>query len=208
MCARRVGLKGSTSASAAVDAPVSNPAQDTSGTAKTESETSIALNPVTGTLCAAWNDSFSGVTQNTGFSGFGRSTDNGATSVNKGAVNPTANFDDGDPSLVWRKLDGKFYYAALKGGGLGVYRSDDDCNSFTFVANIATGNDDEIMAVDEQRREPELRPALRCLDRLRQRGADLLHLLEQRRSHLVAADRFERDRRRRAGGLAGRGSER
>lgn len=149
------GPEGLNFAPAAVDAPVSNPAQDTSGTAKTESETSIAFNPVTGTLCAAWNDSFHGVTQGTGFSGFGRSTDNGATWVDKGAVNPTANFDDGDPSLVWRKVDGKFYYAALKGGGLGVYRSDDDCNSFTFVANIATGNDDkEIMAVDNNEASP------------------------------------------------------
>jgi hypothetical protein len=139
----------------ATDAVVSNPSQDTSGTAKTQSETSIAVNPTTGVLCAAWNDSFSGVTEGTGFSGFGRSTDNGATWVDKGAVNPTANFDDGDPSLVWRKLDGKFYYAALKGGGLGVYRSDDDCNSFTFVANIATGSDDkEIMAVDNNVASP------------------------------------------------------
>jgi len=149
------GPEGLNFAPAAVDAPVSSPAQDTSGTAKTESETSIAYNPVTGTLCAAWNDSFHGITQNVGFSGFGRSTDNGATWVDKGAVNPTADFDDGDPSLVWRKLDGKFYYAALKGGGLGVYRSDDDCNTFTFVSQISTGGDDkEIMAVDNNPASP------------------------------------------------------
>lgn len=149
------GPEGLNFAPEATDAPVSNPAQDTSGTALTQSETSIAFNPVTGTLCAAWNDSFSGVTQGTGFSGFGRSIDNGATWVDKGAVNPTANFDDGDPSLVWRKVDGKFYYAALKDGGLGIYRSDDDCNSFTFVAQISSGNDDkEIMAVDNNISSP------------------------------------------------------
>ncbi len=139
----------------AVDVPVSDPTQDPSGTARTQSETSIAFNPVTGTLCGAWNDSYSGVTLNVGFSGFGRSTDNGATWLDKGAVNPTANFDDGDPSLVWRKLDGKFYYAALKGGGLGVYRSDDDCNTFTFVSQISSGSDDkEIMAVDNNVASP------------------------------------------------------
>ncbi|MEO8197867.1 MAG: hypothetical protein ABI689_14215 [Thermoanaerobaculia bacterium] len=149
------GPEGLNFAPAAVDAPVSNPTQDTSGTAKTESETSIAFNPTTGTLCAAWNDSFHGFTEGHGYSGFGRSLDNGATWVDKGAVTPTADFNTGDPSLVWRKLDGKFYYAALKGGGLGVYRSDDDCNSFTFVANISTGNDDkEIMAVDNNVTSP------------------------------------------------------
>ncbi|MGE4191022.1 MAG: hypothetical protein AB7G12_14145, partial [Thermoanaerobaculia bacterium] len=134
----------------AVDAPVSNPAQDVPvSTALTQSETSIAVNPNTGTLCAAWNDAFSGVSQGTGFSGFGRSTDNGLTWVDKGAVNPTANFDSGDPSLIWRQVDGKFYYVALKSGGLGIYRSDDDCNTFTFVAQVSSGSDDkEIAAVD------------------------------------------------------------
>lgn len=139
----------SDSSPTAVDIAVSNPAQDTSGTAKTQSETSIAFNPTTGTLCAAWNDSFHGVTQSVGFSGFGRSTDGGATWTDAGAVSPTSDFDTGDPSLVWRKSDGKFYYAALKGGGLGLYRSDDDCQSFTFLSQIASGSDDkEIMAVD------------------------------------------------------------
>lgn len=134
----------------AVDSPVSNPAQDASGTARTESETSIAFNPTTGVLCGAWNDSYSGVTLGIGFSGFGRSTDQGVTWSDNGAVNPTVHFDYGDPSLVWRKTDGKFYYAALTNpDGLSVYRSDDDCNTFTYVASIATGSDDkEIMTVD------------------------------------------------------------
>ncbi len=139
----------------APDIAVSNPAQDTSGTAKTQSETSIAFNPVTGTLCASWNDSFHGVTESVGFSGFGRSIDGGATWTDFGAINPVANFDTGDPSLVWRKVDGKFYYAALLNGGLGLYRSNDDCQTFTFVSQIATGSDDkEIMAVDNNPASP------------------------------------------------------
>ncbi len=132
----------------ATDVPVNNPLQDTSGTAKTQSETSIALNETTGTLCAAWNDSFSGVTQGAGYSGFGRSTNGGTSFTDQGNF-PTVN--GGDPSLVWRKSDGKFYYAALTlSGGLVLYRSDDDCQSFVQVGPISsTGNDDkEIMAVD------------------------------------------------------------
>ena len=65
------------------DIPVSNPTGDTGGT-RTQSESSIERNPVTGTLCSAWNDSFHGVTQNSGFSGFGRSTDGGATWDDRG----------------------------------------------------------------------------------------------------------------------------
>lgn len=128
----------------ATDVRVSNPAGDTGSF--TQSESSISYNPVTGTMCAAYNDSFHGITQSNGFSGFSRSTDGGATWVDRGAIGAP---NSGDPSLVWRKLDGKFYYAALSNGGLAVFRSDDDCTTFTFVASIATGNDDkEIMVVD------------------------------------------------------------
>jgi hypothetical protein len=144
--------EGEERAVAATDAAVSNPATDTSGTAKTQSETSIAVNPVTGVLCAAYNDSFHGVTQGTGFSGYSRSTNDGATWTD---FNALSSDDSGDPSLVWRKLDGKFYYASLRNGGLGLYRSDDDCQSFVFVSQIATGNDDkEIMAVDNNVSSP------------------------------------------------------
>ncbi len=147
---------GSPKAPKAPDVAVSDPSQDTSGTAKTQSETSIARNETTGTLCGAWNDSFHGVTQSVGFSGYGRSTNNGATWTDYGAVNPTANFDYGDPSLVWRKSDGYFYYAALSNtGGLSLYRSTDDCQTFTFVSQIASGGDDkEIMAVDNNPASP------------------------------------------------------
>jgi hypothetical protein len=133
------------------DVNVSDPSGDTGGT-RTQSESSIERNPETGTLCAAYNDSFHGVTQNAGFSGFARSVDGGDTWEDRGAV---SNDDSGDPSMVWRRVDGKFYYAALRNGGLGLYRSDDDCQSFVFVSQIASGDDDkELMAIDNDPTSP------------------------------------------------------
>jgi hypothetical protein len=133
------------------DVNVSDPTGDT-GTTRTQSETSIELNPVTGTLCAAYNDSFHGVTEGLGFSGYSRSTDGGLTWVDRGAVSAE---DSGDPSLVWRKQDGKFYYAALRNGGLALYRSDDDCQTFVFVSQLANTSDDkEIMAIDNEPSSP------------------------------------------------------
>lgn len=135
----------------ATDVRVSDPTGDTGSF--TQSETSISYNPVTGTLCAAYNDSFHGITPPTnGFSGFSRSVDGGATWTDRGAIGAP---NSGDPSLVWRKADGKFYYAALSNGGLAVFKSNDDCTTFTFVASIASGSDDkEIMAVDNNEASP------------------------------------------------------
>ncbi len=137
----------------ATDAAVSNPALDTPTGSHTQSETSMAYNPTTGTLCSAFNDSFHGVAQGLGFSGFSRSTDQGLTWTDK--LNVSSD-DSGDPAMIWRKVDGKFYYAALRNGGLGFYRSDDDCNSFTFVSQISsTNNDDkELAAVDNNPASP------------------------------------------------------
>ena len=133
------------------DLNVSNPSGDT-GTTRTQSETSIERNPITGTLCSAYNDSYHGVTAGLGFSGYSRSTDGGNTWVDRGALSGD---DSGDPSLVWRRVDGKFYYAALRNGGLGLYRSDDDCQTFVFVSQIASGSDDkEIMAIDNDPASP------------------------------------------------------
>ncbi|MGB0132389.1 hypothetical protein [Dokdonella sp.] len=133
------------------DINVSDPTGD-AGSTRTQSESSISLNPVTGTLCSAYNDSYHGVSQNLGFSGFARSTDGGQTWDDRGAI---SNDDSGDPSMVWRRLDGKFYYAALRNGGLALYRSDDDCQTFTFVSQVASGNDDkELMAIDNEPTSP------------------------------------------------------
>lgn len=139
----------------AVDVAVNDATLD-QGVSKTQSETSLALNETTGTICASWNDADDGITESAGFTGFARSINNGATFVDQGPVSDDPNADSGDPSLVWRKTDGKFYYAALLNGGLGVYRSDDDCDSFVFVGMISsTGNDDkEIMTVDNNVASP------------------------------------------------------
>lgn len=139
------GVPGSSPS--ATDSSVSDPTGDTPAASHTQSETSMAFNPVTGTLCSAYNDSQHGIPEGLGFSGFSRSTDGGLTWDDRGNVSVD---DSGDPSLTWRHVDGKFYYTALRNGGLGFYRSDDDCQTFTFVSQVSnTGNDDkELTAVD------------------------------------------------------------
>ena len=62
----------------------------------------------------------------------------------------------GDPSLIWREVDGKFYLFTLHSSGLGLWRSDDDCTTFTFVGNPHTGggDDKELAAVDNDLGSP------------------------------------------------------
>lgn len=133
------------------DTKVNDPSSD-AGPSRTQSETSIAHNEDTGTLCAAYNDSYHFTTEGQGFSGFSRSIDGGNSWEDRGAV---SNDDSGDPSLVWRRADGKFYYAAVRLGGLALYRSDDDCLSFGFVSQFASTLDDkELMAIDNNPSSP------------------------------------------------------
>ncbi len=134
------------------DVQVNDSGDDLAGS-HTQSETSIAHNPVTGTLCSGFNDSYSGVEEGLGYTGFSRSTDGGATWDDRGALGSNS---FGDPSLVWRKTDGNFYFAALESGGLGVWRSTDDCLSFTFLGNTHSGfgDDKEIMTVDNNPASP------------------------------------------------------
>ncbi|MFN7963002.1 MAG: sialidase family protein [Thermoanaerobaculia bacterium] len=140
---------------ATTDVKVNNTAPETSGS-RTQSETSIARNDNTGTICSSYNDSweFFGAGGGGGFTGFARSTDGGATWSDRGAVGSNS---FGDPSLVWRKVDGKFYLATLSsGGGLVLFRSDDDCTTFTQISTPSnTGSDDkEILAVDNTPTSP------------------------------------------------------
>ena len=130
---------------AGTDVAVNDPSGDT-GSSTTQSETSLAVSETTGTICSAFNDSYQGVTGQ-GYSGFARSTDGGAT-FNDGGGFGGGNF--GDPSMVWRRADESFYYAALGDTGLRIYRSADDCQTFQLLGNIHNGysDDKELMAVD------------------------------------------------------------
>lgn len=137
---------------AGIDVQVNNSAGET-GTATTQSETTIAVNPNTGTICSGYNDGYSGVVQGQGYTGFSRSTDGGATFVDGGALGSRS---FGDPGLVWRKSDGYFYFSALDQSGLGIWRSTDDCASFQFYALMHSGggDDKELIAVDNNQTSP------------------------------------------------------
>ena len=139
----------------ATDAAVNNPAGDTAatGNSHTQNETAMAYNQNTGTLCSGYNDSYHGITTGTGFTGFSRSTDGGATWTDRGALGVNSG---GDPAIVWRKADGNFYFVALHTNGLGVWKSTDDCTTFSFLAMVHTGaNDDkELVAVDNNVASP------------------------------------------------------
>lgn len=123
----------------------------TSGTA--QSETSIAYNPVTNTVCAAFNDAWEFYSGGGGFTGFARSTNRGSTWQDRGAVGGASM---GDPSLVWRRSDGNFYLATLdSGGGLALWVSTDGCQTFSQRSTPATNGDDkEILAVDNNPSSP------------------------------------------------------
>ncbi|PWB79148.1 MAG: hypothetical protein C3F15_00180 [Holophagae bacterium] len=137
-----------------VDIPVNNPAGDTGSTTHTQSETSMTRNEVTGTICSGYNDSYHGVTQGTGYAGFSRSTDGGATFTDRGGLNSSSCY--GDPSIVWRRSDGYFYYATIYGSGLAIWRSTDDCNTFIYLGLIHNGSSDdkELMTVDNNPASP------------------------------------------------------
>jgi hypothetical protein len=134
------------------DVQVNDSTGETGATA-TQSETSLARNENTGTLCSGYNDAYSGVVLGQGYTGFSNSTDGGATFVDRGALDANS---FGDPSMIWRRSDGKFYFAALHSNGLGIWRTDDDCQTFVFQSMIHTGSGDdkELLAVDNNIASP------------------------------------------------------
>lgn len=142
-----------TAAMGLADVQVNNSATDSDPVSTTQSETSIARNPVTGTTCAAYNDSAQ-VNAGGGFTGFSRSTNGGQIWQDRGSVGARA---FGDPSLVWRHRDGLFYLATLDGNtaGLAIWVSNDDCQTFVLRSVPFTGGDDkEILAVDNNPASP------------------------------------------------------
>jgi hypothetical protein len=134
------------------DTPVNDPSGDT-GSSTTQSETSLAVNEATGTICSGFNDSYHGVVTGQGYTGFARSTDGGATFTDGGGLDPGTY---GDPAMVWRKSDGYFYLATLGSTGLRIYRSIDDCQSLQLLGNIHNdgADDKELMAVDNNPASP------------------------------------------------------
>ena len=134
------------------DVGVNDPSGD-SGSSTTQSETSMAVNEDTGTVCAGYNDSVHYFVSGEGFTGFSRSTDNGATFVDQGALGVDS---IGDPAIVWRRADGHFYFGALHTNGLGLWKSTDDCQNFQWVGMMHSGGSDdkELIAVDNNQASP------------------------------------------------------
>ncbi len=137
---------------------VNDPGTDT-GPNTTQSETSLAISDATGTIVAGWNDSGE-FPLNGNFTGYGRSTDGGATWTDLGAISPIpggAHF--GDPSIAVHQATGEFFFATLgvDASGrsiIGVGKSIDDGLTFLPQVDASPGSnpnnfqDKEIMAID------------------------------------------------------------
>jgi hypothetical protein len=155
-----VGREGATRAPEALaealggnDIRINDPSLDTTGS--TQSETSVAA--FGNVVCAAWNDAGEGFGAN-GFSGFGVSSNGGVSFVDRGPFpkGPAGESNRGDPSLAYSVRDSAFYYAALGSTGLSLWRSNDGCQTFSYVGQISSssGDDKELMAVDNTPTSP------------------------------------------------------
>ncbi len=123
-------------------------------TSMTQSGAVIARNENNGVLCAAYNDSYHGNVEVTGWTGFSSSGDGGATWSDHGSLNAPSSY--GYPSLVWRRADGRFYLATLYLNGLGLWDLGTMCNWPNWVGMIHTGtmDDKEMLAVDNNPASP------------------------------------------------------
>lgn len=135
----------------ATDVPVNDPAGEDVVASHTQSTTTVAFSADTGTLCAAYNDSFHDAFAGDGLVGLSRSNDGGAAFADRGPLDAAAG---GDPMLAWREQDGAFYLTALAisgdATGVGLWRSTDDCQSFELAATVSGGAADDrpALAVD------------------------------------------------------------
>ncbi|MGC9395186.1 MAG: carboxypeptidase regulatory-like domain-containing protein [Anaerolineae bacterium] len=123
-------------------------------TSTTQSGAVVAYNEDNGVLCTAYNDSYHGVVQGTGYTGFSSSTDGGVTWSDHGSLNDANS--NGYPALVWRRADGHFYLSTLHTSGLGLWDLGTGCEAATWVEMIHTsGSDDkEMLAVDNNPTSP------------------------------------------------------
>ena len=107
------------------DVQVNNSATDI-GLSTTQSETSISVNPNTGTICSAYNDSQHWTVASIAFSGFSRSTNGGAAFMDMGPFPAGGGGNSfGDPSLIWRASDGYFvlrHYPQQRPGPVALHR--------------------------------------------------------------------------------------
>jgi hypothetical protein len=135
------------------DIAVSNPSLDVGGS--TQSETTVVA--VGNVVCAAWNDAGEGFGSN-GFAGYGYSLDGGQTFTDGGPfpAGPSGDLSFGDPSLAYSARDNAFYFASLSSAGLSLWRSSNNCQSFTYMGVIHSGfgDDKELMAVDNTPTSP------------------------------------------------------
>lgn len=142
--------------STGTDRPVSNPALD-DNVNFTQSETTAAV--AGNVICVAYNDIVRDPLRSSSYS---VSLDGGTTFTEKGAlIPPSFLFNLGDPSLAFSVRDNAFYYAALTmpiGSGdvtIGVWRSTDMCQTFTFLTEIFSGiGDKDMMTIDNNRSSP------------------------------------------------------
>ncbi|MGI0013583.1 MAG: sialidase family protein, partial [Nitrososphaera sp.] len=123
----------------------------------TQSETTLVLGSGSN-IVVGYNDSGSclpscGVTT-TKFTGFSRSTNEGASFTDQGSLPTSANGDAGDPVLARDNVSGRIYFATLffSGAGIQVFRSDNDGATFGPPVNGAPGKigfqDKEWITVD------------------------------------------------------------
>jgi hypothetical protein len=134
---------------------VNDPNLDTTAQ-DTQSETTIVLGSGD-VVCAGYNDSGSFTfppNDDDKFTGFSRSTNDGATWTDQGTLPTNANGDAGDPVLARSSLFGTIFFSTLQfsGSGIRVFRSNDDCATFTPPVQGAPGKsgfqDKEWIAVD------------------------------------------------------------
>ncbi|HNT74120.1 MAG TPA: hypothetical protein PKH77_03765 [Anaerolineae bacterium] len=135
------------------DELVNDPTGET--TSLTQNNAVVAYNDDTGALCAAYNDSYHGHVEYTGWTGFSSSVDGGAMWVDRGAVTGGPGESYGSPTLVWRRADGHFYLATLYSNGLGLWDMGAGCDAATWLGMIYSGNNDKMqLAVDNQPASP------------------------------------------------------
>jgi hypothetical protein len=119
------------------DILVNDPSGDV--TSLTQLGAELAYNEANGVLCAVYHDSYHLKVQNSGFAGFSSSDDGGKTWIDHGSLSPTGERSSGSPSMVWRRVDGRFYIASWVSAGIGLYDIDPTCTLPTYVSLVEMG---------------------------------------------------------------------